>query len=275
MNAKEHYQAGNLSEAVAAATEGVKEHPTDTGRRGFLAELLCFAGDFQRADLQLDAMGHQDPQVIVGVSLFRHLVRAEQARQEFFNEGRLPEFLDDPPPHLQCHLEASIRLREGHPGEAAELLEEAEGQRPAISGSLGDEPFEDMRDIDDLTGPFFEVLTSNGKYYWIPMERVESVEFHAPERPRDLLWRRAHMVVRGGPDGEVYLPALYAGSHAESDDRVRLGRLTDWRGGEGTPVQGIGQRMFVIGEEDRSIMELQTITIDDPAPDNEHGEDSS
>ena len=50
------------------------------------------------------------------------------------------------------------------------------------------------------------MLTSTGKYYWIPMERVEMIEFHDPARPRDLLWRRAHMVVRGGPDGEVFLP---------------------------------------------------------------------
>ena len=203
MNATEHYKAGNLSEAVAAATEEVKQHPTDTSRRGLLVELLCFAGDLQRADLQLDAMGHQDPQSMLGISMFRQLVRAEQARQQFFGEGRLPEFLDQPAPHLQCHLEASIRLREGHPSEAAELLEEAERQRPAVAGTSGDQPFEDMRDIDDLTASFFEVLTSNGKYYWIPMERVALIEFRAPVRPRDLLWRRVHIVVRDGPDGEV------------------------------------------------------------------------
>ena len=275
MNATEHYKAGNLSEAVAAATEEVKQHPTDTSRRGLLVELLCFAGDLQRADLQLDAMGHQDPQSMLGISMFRQLVRAEQARQQFFGEGRLPEFLDQPAPHLQCHLEASIRLREGHPSEAAELLEEAERQRPAVAGTSGDQPFEDMRDIDDLTASFFEVLTSNGKYYWIPMERVALIEFRAPVRPRDLLWRRVHIVVRDGPDGEVFLPVLYPGSHAEPDDRIRLGRMTDWRGGEGLPVRGIGQRMFLIGEEDRSILELEKITITGPAPDTHHGENSS
>lgn len=275
MNAKEYYQAGNLAEAVTAATEEVRRHPNDTSRRGFLSELLCFAGEFQRADLQLDAIGHQDPQATLGISMFRQLVRAEQARQQFFSEGRIPEFLDPPVAHLECHLEASIRLREGHPSEAAELLEEAQRQRPAVAGTLGDQPFDDMRDIDDLTASFFEVLTSNGKYYWIPMERVELIEFHGPVRPRDLLWRRAHMVVRGGPDGEVFLPTLYAGSHAQTDDRIRLGRMTDWRGGDGAPVQGIGQRMFLIGQEDRAILELERITITGPAPDTDHGENPS
>ena len=212
---------------------------------------------------------------MVGISMLRQLVRAEQSRQEFFAEGRLPEFIEPLPPHLQCHLEASIRLREGHPGEAAELLEEAERQRPTVAGVCNGLPFDDIRDIDDLTASFFEVLTSNGKYFWIPVERIEMIEFRAPARPRDLLWRRVHMVVQGGPDGEVFLPALYPGSHTEEDDRIRLGRMTDWRGGQSVPVQGIGQRMFVIGQDDRTIMELEELTITEPASSSNRGEDPS
>jgi type VI secretion system protein ImpE len=272
MNAKEHYEAGNLAEAVTAATEEVKRYPGDVSRRGFLCELLCFAGEWQRADLQLDALAHQDPQSTVGISLFRQQVRAAQAREQFYTEGRLPEFLDQPSPRLQCHLEASIRLREGHPSEAMELLDEAERQRTAVAGTCQGERFDDLRDLDDLTASFFEILTSTGKYYWIPIERVERIEFDAPQRPRDLLWRRAQMVVRDGPDGEVFLPTLYGGSHAERDDRIRLGRVTVWRGGEGAPTQGLGQRMLLFGDEARSILELQEITITGPASSNDHGE---
>ena len=94
MTARELFDAAKLNDAIAAALEDVKKAPTDTGKRGFLAELLCFAGDLERADKQLDALGHQDPQVMVGVSLFRQLIRAEQARQQFYTEGRLPEFLN-------------------------------------------------------------------------------------------------------------------------------------------------------------------------------------
>jgi type VI secretion system protein ImpE len=72
------------------------------------------------------------------------------------------------------------------------------------------------------------------------------------------------MVVRGGPDGEVFLPALYAGSHKEGDDRVRLGRATDWSGGDGAPVRGKGQRTFLVGDESIPIMDLQEITVNAP-----------
>jgi type VI secretion system protein ImpE len=69
------------------------------------------------------------------------------------------------------------------------------------------------------------------------------------------------MVVRGGPDGEVFLPALYAGAHAEADDRLRLGRATDWRAAPGEPVRGVGQRTFLVGDEARAILELNELTI--------------
>jgi type VI secretion system protein ImpE len=224
--------------------------------------LLCFAGDWPRADAQLDVIGGQDSQLLLGINMFRQLIRAEQARQQFYAEGRVPEFIDAPAPHLECCLKASICLREGRPAEAASLLEEAERLRPTVSGICNGQPFADLRDVDDLTAPIFEVLASNGKYYWIPIDRVEVMEFREPEHPRDLLWRRVHMVVRGGPDGEVFLPTLYAGSAGEPDERFRMGHMTDWRGGEGSPVRGVGQRMFLIGDDGRGIMELQQITIE-------------
>ncbi len=226
MNASELFQAGRLGEAIAAATDQVKRNPTDASRRGLLAELLCFAGELEKADRQLDALGELDPQSVLGITMFRQLIRAEQARRQFFTEGRVPELLDQPGERLELHLAASIRIREGQQGEAAALLARAEELRPRSQVVSEGQAFDDIRDLDDLTASFFEVCTTNGKYYWIPMERVELIEFRPPVRPRDLLWRRVHMVVAGGPDGEVYLPALYAGTHAETEDQLRLGRST-------------------------------------------------
>ena len=264
MTPSELYQSGKLNEAVAAALEGVKSHPTDTSRRGLLAELLCFAGELERADKQLETLGHQEPKSIVGLSMLRQLVRAETARQQFFAEGRLPEFLKEASPVLRLHLDASIALREGATAEAAELIAKADAARAPVAGTCDGQPFDDIRDLDDLTASFFEVLTSTGKYYWIPTDQVEIIEFHAAQRPQDLLWRRAHMIVNDGPDGEVYLPTLYAKTHASGDDQLRLGRGTSWSGGEGSPVLGVGQRTFLIGEEDRPIMQLKVLEFRKP-----------
>src|SRR6516225_7218906 len=101
MNGRDYYQAGQLKEAIAAQTAEVKQHSGDAGRRGFLCELLCFAGNLERDDVQLDALSSLDPQAALGISLFRQLVRAEQARRQFYTDGRLPEFLEQPTPVLR------------------------------------------------------------------------------------------------------------------------------------------------------------------------------
>ena len=125
---------------------------------------------------------------------------------------------------------------------AAKLLANAEEQRPKVAGLCNGEAFDDMRDVDDLMAGFFEVLTSTGKYYWIPTETIATVEMHRPERPRDLIWRRAAMDVTEGPDGEVFLPVIYVTPGVEVDERTQLGRVTDYVGSEGEPVRGVGQR---------------------------------
>lgn len=259
MSARESFTAGRLQQAIDELTQEVRTHPTDTERRGLLSELLCFTGQMERVDVQLDIIQKQDTNAAVGVALFRQIVRGETARQQFYGSGRLPEFLDRPPRHIELHLEASIHLRENGGADAARLLEEAEALRPQLRGELDGRAFDDMRDMDDTTSSLFEVITSTGKYYWIPMERVELIEFRKPQRPRDLVWRRAHMVVAGGPDGEVFLPALYAGTAASTDDRVRLGRVTEWTDGTNAPARGVGQRSYLVGEEGVAVMEIGTL----------------
>jgi type VI secretion system protein ImpE len=262
VTASELFHAGKLKDAIAAALDEVRNHPTDMGRRLFLAELLCFGGELERADNHLDAVAHNDPQTMPWIVSFRQLIRAEQARQDFFSQGRVPEFLAKPEGAVAVLLEASIRVRDGSLEEAAGLLEKAEESRPRVAGTCDGEKFADFRDLDDQTSCVIEVLTSSGSYYWIPVSQIESIEFHEPTRARDLFWRRTHMIVADGPDGEVHVPVLYAGAANDPDDSIRLGRKTDWRGGEKAPVRGAGQRTFLVGEEARSILELKSITFE-------------
>ena len=262
LSAKDCFEAGDLIGAIEAQTAEVKRHPGDVARRGFLAELLAFTGQLDRADAMLDVLAKQAPEAALGISAFRQLVRGEQARQQCFGEGRVPEFVGEPPAHLQHYLRASVALREGRPDDAVHALAEAEAVRPHPRGICNGRPFDDLRDIDDLTAGFFEVITNTGKYYWVPIEQVEMAEFRQPERARDIGWRRAHMIVHGGADGEVYIPAIYPPAGVELDGRGRLGRFTDWIGGDGTPVRGVGQRSFLVGEDSLPIMEIETISID-------------
>lgn len=259
MDARQMFRDGRLTEAVAAMSEEVKKHPADSQRRGLLAEFLCLLGNFDKADLHLDAIADKDPEAAPGIAMFRQLIRAEQARRQFFAEGRVPECVGVPPETMRLSIEASVRVREGALADAAAILAKAEEGRPKCAGTSDGAAFEDFRDLDDLTAGVFEVLTSTGKYFWIPTDAVDSVEFRAPTRPRDLMWRRARMVVRGGPDGEVFLPAVYASAGPPTEDAARLARSTDWTGGDNAPVRGVGQRTYLVGEQARAIHEIREI----------------
>ncbi|HXT81684.1 MAG TPA: type VI secretion system accessory protein TagJ [Acetobacteraceae bacterium] len=252
------FRAGKVDDAVAAAQTALRKAPTDLGVRVLLAELLVFAGNLERADVILDAASTIDPSTAMVVAEFRQLIRADMARRQLFRDGRVPEFLADPTEVQRLQLEALVALRADDVQEAAKKAAEAEAARPRVAGRHNGTAFDDLRDVDDLLAGSFEVLTTTGKYFWIPAERVTSIEFHAPKRMRDLMWRRASMSVAEGPDGDVYLPAIYVSQVAQSDP-LRLGRETDWRQADGGPVCGVGQRVFLVGDDDLGVMELGTL----------------
>lgn len=255
MDAKDLYREGKLTEAVARQNEAVRSKPSDVRERSFLGELLCLAGNLERADAQFETIEKLEPKSGPTVALYRQLIRAEKTRQEVHKDGRVPDFLGDPPEHVRLRLEASVALRAGDAAEAARLAGRAEEARPSVAGRCDGAAFDDFRDLDDLLGGTLEVLTSTGRLLWIPVERVVSIECDAPAQPLDLLWRPALMEVRDGPDGKVFLPAVYVCEEG-LDDRARLARSTDWIDAGGDLVRGVGLRTFLVGEEARTLLEL-------------------
>ena len=255
------FRAGKLDDAIAAAQAGLRKAPTDLGARVLLAELLIFSGNLERADVILDAASTIDPSTAMVVAEFRQLIRADMARRQLFRDGRVPEFLGEPTEAQRLQLAALVALRENNLTEAAQQAAQAEAARPRTVGKHNGTAFDDFRDVDDLLAGSFEVLTTTGKYFWIPTERVLSCEFHAPKRPRDLFWRRASMSVDQGPDGDVYIPVIYA-TDADTTELQRLGRETDWRqASDAAPVRGVGQRVFLAGDDDIAIMEAGKLTF--------------
>lgn len=260
------FHEGNLPAAVTAANAAVRRAPTDIGARILLAELLAFTGNIERADVVLDACADLDPTAAIVVAEFRQLLRGETARRQLFSDGRVPEFLGEPTAAQRSSLAAIVALRNGDPSEAARLAAEAEAARPHPSGTARGAAFDDMRDADDLLASCFEVITTTGKYFWIPPERVVLLEFHPPKRPRDLLWRRATMQVADGPDGDVYLPTIYppttTAATAAMTDALRLGRATDWhQAGDGGPTLGLGAVTILVGEEALTWLEMDKVSF--------------
>jgi type VI secretion system protein ImpE len=246
-----------LDEAITAMNVEVKNNATSVEKRAVLAELLCIAGNLERADVILNAISDIDPGAAVGCAMFRQLIRAEQARQQFYTEGRLPEFHTKPDGAMELELRAAVALRAGSLEEATSLLAERESIRQTIKAVHAGRAFEDFRDLDDLNAAHLEVLTTTGKYFWIPTAHIAEIEFRKPERRRDLLWLRAHLSINDGPDGEVFIPTIYYAKDASAAHR--LGHMTDYNSTDEGPAFGKGLREFLLGDQIKSVLELTRI----------------
>jgi type VI secretion system protein ImpE len=258
VKAKELLEANQLSAAIAALTQDVKKQPADHHLRTFLFEVLCFAGEYERAERQLDVIGHQNESAGIGVEVYRQLLKADKARQRWFAEGLKPTFLLEAPGWVQHQLEACNRLRGHQTSEAKALLQQIARTSPKLQGIVNGKPFTDFRDSDDRLGPVLEVFLRE-VYVWLPWEQIKKITIPKPKQLRDLLWTPATLEAGEGAAGDVYLPVLYVGSHSEEDDQLRLGKITDWRGlGDGL-AGGAGQKTFLVDDSEISILEIREI----------------
>ena len=252
---RDAFEAGDLPAALAAATPAARARPCEAGVRWLLAQLLLFSGEVERADRALDAVLEEQPSP--AVLEFRRLLRAEETRRQVFAEGAPPKFQgDDATPAQVAALRAVTETRLGDMAAAVAAAAEAEMLRARTPGTveLGDgstQAFDDLRDVDDAFAPTIEVITTGGDYIWVPVERLESLEFEAARRPRDLYWRRTAITLKDGTEGVVYLPAIYPLAGATPAPALLLGRETDWTGDGAAagPVRGVGQRILLAGEE--------------------------
>ncbi|HEX4030062.1 MAG TPA: type VI secretion system accessory protein TagJ [Terracidiphilus sp.] len=231
MDAQSLYRAGNLQAAIAALGDELKKQPLDAKRRIFLFELLCFAGEYDRAEKHLNVLSDAGPQAAAGAMLYRSALHAERERQTMFASGTLP-------------------VRSGH---------------ASPSGELNGEKFDGFVDADPRIGAHLEVFIA-GSYTWIPFAYIEAIETEPPKRLRDLLWMPA--ILHTTADfrlqdlGEVLLPVLAPLSWKDSDDAVRLGRTTAWSDDPEYGQLPSGQKLLLCGEEEVPFLEMRKLAFD-------------
>ena len=256
--AKKQLDAGNLKGATEAALAAVKANPTDVPTRIFLFELSCFSGDWERADRQLDVIGHQDMNAMIGSLIYRQCFEAERKRAKYFSESLKPEFLATPPDYIYGLLTANNRLREGNAAEAREVLDTTETERPAFACKINGADVADFRDYNDLTSGILEAIIKDS-YVWIPFEQIVKIEFTERKSLRDHFWLPAKVETDNGTNGEMLIPALYNDSWRSADDLIRLGKLTDWRDAGEEIYIGEGTKLFDAGGESKTIFDFETI----------------
>lgn len=260
--AKALYEAGELGAAIAALTREVKANPGAVAPRVFLFELLCFAGEWERADRQLDVIGHQSAGAELGVQVYRNCIKAELDRRRLMTDGLQPHFLNEPPAYVDLHLEAINQLRMGRTQAARETLDQAEEARPACAGLINDQLFQDFRDYDDMTGPVLELIVQD-KYTWLPFEQIKRLEIDAPKQLRDLIWAPASIETTDR-ELKAFLPTLYVDSSQHPNEQVKLGRMTDWHQLGEEFYRGAGLRLFAVDGAEMPLLEVRSLTFDAP-----------
>lgn len=228
MKAQELWKQGKLEEAIESLGVELRSDPTDVQRRTFLFELLCFSGQFDRAEKQLDVIAQASQEAGMGALLYRSAIHADRNRQAMFVSGDFPTTVAPPP----------------------------------VSGTLNGNPFRTFVDADPRIGARLEVFAA-GQYTWIPMAHIASVQIQAPTQLRDLLWAPA--IVKTGPGfeglelGEVLVPVLTPASGQHADPDVRLGRVTEWVDLDGHGQAPVGQKLFLVDDEEFPILEVRDL----------------
>jgi len=228
-NARQLFQSGRLDEAIEALGAEVRDNPADAQRRTFLFELLCFAGNYDRAEKQLGVLAGSGRDAEMGALLYYAALHAERLRQEMFEKATFPV--------------TSARV---------------------VGGMVNGRPFQSLVDADPRIGPRLELFAA-GQYMWMPFEHIASLRVDAPTRLRDLLWAPA--VVRpnesftGLEMGDVLIPAIAPLTWRHGDDAVRLGRATDWQELESGEQAPVGQKLLLVDGEEFPILELRELEV--------------
>ncbi|HET9714279.1 MAG TPA: type VI secretion system accessory protein TagJ [Pyrinomonadaceae bacterium] len=259
--AKTLFDEGKLGAAIEKLTGEVKVSPANTGLRTFLFELLCFSGDWDRAERQLDVIGHQSASAKIGVEAYRNNIKAERHRRNFFVNGVKPHFLKEPSPYVETLVSAIKELNHGNYDRVEELLGRVEEERPRVSGRIGGSAFIDFGDCEDLIAPVLELFVLD-KYTWLPFEQIKQIEILPPRSLRELLWANARIETIDGAAAEVFIPVLYSGSCEHPNDEVKLGRRTEWTSYGNELNRAAGSRIFFIDDEDKHIFDSHTIEFD-------------
>lgn len=258
MDAKDLIKAGRLSEARRQLTEEVKASPADLGKRTLLFQVLAFCGEWEKAENHLDAITIQDAKRETGVQVYKNLVRAEKDRMEVLKRTRRPSFLPETPPYAEMYFVAQEKVAGQKFEEARSLFDQMEDGRPVVSGNLDGKAFSGIEDTDTFFCFFLEAIVFD-RYVWIPFESVKELSVPSPRTLFDLIWIQSRLITWEGVALNCYLPILYPDSSSHEDERIKLGRMTDWIPLGEAFAKGAGQHVYQIGDEEKGLLDIREI----------------
>jgi type VI secretion system protein ImpE len=192
--------------------------------------------------------------------MYREALQCERLRAEVFGGKRSPVIFGEPPEWMALLIESLLVRGTERSADSQALRERAFEAAPPTAGSIDGEPFEWIADADMRLGPVCEAVI-NGRYYWVPFDRLSRIDLEAPADLRDVVWMPAHFQFANGGEAVGLIPTRYTESEMSDDPQVRLARKTIWREEAPDVFVGLGQRVLATDTGEHAIMDLRTIVL--------------
>jgi len=266
MLAEDRWREGDPEASLRQLQEQVRKEPANARYRVFLFQLLALTGQWERALNQLNVAGELDAANLAMVQTYREALHCEVLRGEIFAGRRSPLVFGQPDPWFALLIEAQRLVAQGAGEQAKDVRDRALEDAPGTPGAIDGVPFEWIMDGDARLGPVLEAIV-NGRYYWIPFQRIHAIRVEKPEDLRDLVWTPAYFTWANGGESVGLIPTRYPGSEVSPDPELRLGRKTAWLEQPGETYLGQGQRMFYTDAGEYPLMDVRNIVLTSGAAD--------
>jgi len=257
---------GDLAAALAQLQEQIREKPANAKLRVFLFQLLCVRGEWERALNQLKVASGLDPAALAMAQMYGEAVRCEAIRTDVFNGKKVPLVFGEPEQWLALLIESLLVAGRGETQKANDLRLRAFEEAKTSAGEINGQPFEWIADADSRLGPVLEAVI-NGRYYWVPFERLAGVTIEEPEDLRDMVWMPAQLQFENGGESVALIPTRYPGSEASDDGLIALARKTVWQEVAPDAHHGLGQRILATDAVDVPLLELRKLVVHASAAD--------
>ena len=269
-SAEAAFRDSDLEGALTALQADLRAQPQNQEARVFLFQLMLVMGQWERALRQLNVLVEMNAQYALLAQTYRPLIACEAFRAEVFKGEKSPPSFGEPLPWFAPLIEA-VRLTGAGEHEGAETLRgQAFEQAETTSGRIDDRPFAWIADADSRLGPVLEAVIQ-GRYFWIPFSRIQSVAFEKATDLRDFVWLPATFTWSNGGEAVGFVPTRYPGSESADAAALCLARTTTWSEISDGLALGCGQRMFATDSEDVGLLEIGRIDLDVEADNGEAG----
>jgi type VI secretion system protein ImpE len=259
-DAAKSFDAGDLDGCLYQLQASLRQRPADTAARIFLAQLLLVLGQWQRASNQLNVLAEMDTTCEPLAHAYQPAIQCELFRASVFAGKTAPLIFGEPPEWIAPLVESLALSRQGKTAEALAQRAAAFGSASPTAGSLNGAPFETFWDMDSRLGPLFELFVE-GRYFWVPVSRVQRLASQPPSNVRDMVWLPVQVTWSNGGQTVALMPSRYSGSESSTNASLRLARATEWLDLGEEQYQGFGQRMFATENGELGLFEIRELTL--------------